>query len=72
LLVLLASLLMGVVVYFTAQLLAGYLSDAWLLVRVVSLCALVLTGMAVFAAFTQLSGGSDLLGMLKALTRRNT
>lgn len=72
LLVLLASLLMGIVVYYTALLLAGYLSDAWLLVRVVSLCALVLTGMAVFAAFTQLSGGSDLLGMLKALTRRNT
>ncbi|MEO9773671.1 murein biosynthesis integral membrane protein MurJ [Roseibium sp.] len=72
LLVLLASLLMGLIVHFAAQYLAPSLSDAWLLVRVASLCALVLTGMAVFALFTQLSGGSDLVGMVKALTRRNT
>lgn len=71
-LVLLASLLMGVVVYFAAQVLAPWLTDTWLLIRAASLVLLVLTGMIAFALFTQVSGGSDLLGMLKALTRRNT
>ncbi|WP_269584780.1 murein biosynthesis integral membrane protein MurJ [Roseibium sp. Sym1] len=71
-LVLLASLLMGVVVYFAARALAPWLTDTWLLIRAASLVLLVLTGMVTFALFTQLSGGSNLLGMLKALTRRNT
>jgi putative peptidoglycan lipid II flippase len=71
-LVFLASLLMGVTVYFAAQLLAPFLTDGWLVIRAASLVALVLTGMATFALFAQLSGGSDLVGMVKALTRRNT
>jgi len=72
LLVFLASLLMGVTVHFAALYLAPYLSDTWLLVRAASLVALVLIGMVTFAVFTQVSGGSNLLGMVKALTRRNT
>jgi len=71
-LVFLASLLMGAVVYFAAGVMAPWLTDTWLLVRAASLVLLVLLGMVTFALFTQLSGGSNLLGMVKALTRRNT
>lgn len=71
-LVFLASLLMGVTVHFAALYLAPYLSDGWLAIRAASLVVLVLVGMVTFAVFTQLSGGSNLLGMVKALTRRNT
>jgi putative peptidoglycan lipid II flippase len=71
-LVLLASLLMGAVLHFAADFMAPWLTASWLAVRAASLVGLVLTGMVTFAVFTQLSGGSDLLGMLKALTRRNT
>lgn len=72
LLVLLASALMGVSVHFAADLLAPYLSDGWLLVRAASLGLLVLVGIVTFALIAQLSGGADLLGMAKALRRRNT
>ncbi len=71
-LVLAASLLMGVAVHFAAVLLAPYLSDGWLLVRAASLALLVLIGIVAFALMTQLSGGADLLSMMKALRRRNT
>jgi len=71
-LVLLASLLMGGVIHYTAVLLAPYLSGGWLLMRIASLTVLVLSGMIVFAAFAQLSGGSDLIGLAKSLKRRNT
>ena len=71
-LVFLASLLMGVTVHFAALYLAPYLTDGWLAIRAASLVVLVLVGMVTFAVFTQLSGGSNLLGMVKALTRRNT
>ncbi|WP_420339381.1 murein biosynthesis integral membrane protein MurJ [Roseibium sp.] len=71
-LVLLASLLMGLVIHFTADALAPYLKDGWLLIRVASLGALVLIGIAVFALFAQISGGSDLVGLAKSLKRRNT
>ncbi|GAB2186368.1 murein biosynthesis integral membrane protein MurJ [Roseibium sp. LAB1] len=71
-LVVLASLLMGVAVYFAAIYMAPWLSAPWLAVRAASLVLLVLIGMVTFAMFTQLSGGSDLVGMLKALRRRNT
>lgn len=72
LLVLLASALMGVSVHFAADLLAPYLSDGWLLVRAASLGLLVLVGIVTFALIAQLSGGADVLGMAKALRRRNT
>ncbi|MBO6933083.1 MAG: lipid II flippase MurJ, partial [Roseibium sp.] len=71
-LVLIASLLMGVVIHFAALYLAPYLKDAWLLVRAGSLALLILTGLITFAIFAQISGGADLAGMTKALTRRNT
>ncbi|MCX2724754.1 murein biosynthesis integral membrane protein MurJ [Roseibium salinum] len=71
-LVLLASLAMGVSIYFAAGLLSAYLTDPLLAVRAASLVLLVLIGMVTFSIFTQLSGGADLTGMLKALTRRNT
>ncbi|MCV0424712.1 MAG: murein biosynthesis integral membrane protein MurJ [Roseibium sp.] len=71
-LVLLASLLMGMVIHFAALYLAPYLTDRWLAVRVASLAALVAIGILTFALFAQISGGANLLGMLKALTRRNT
>jgi len=71
-LVFLASLLMGAVLHFAALLLAPWLTDTWLAVRAAGLALLVVLGMAVFAVFTQISGGADLTGMLKALTRRNT
>lgn len=71
-LVLLASLVMGAALHFSAQFLSPWLTAPWLAVRAASLLGLVVVGMVTFAVFTQLSGGSDLLGMLKALTRRNT
>ena len=70
--VLFASILMGFVIHYCAELLAPYLRDHWLLIRVASLGALVLTGMVAFAAFAQLSGGSDLIGLAKSLRRSNT
>ncbi|KZM51253.1 murein biosynthesis integral membrane protein MurJ [Labrenzia sp. OB1] len=71
-LVLLASLFMGAILHFAALYLAPYLTDGWLIIRAASLALLILLGMVTFALFTQLSGGADLAGMLKALTRRNT
>lgn len=71
-LVLLASLWMGIVIHYAADYLAPYLTDGWLLVRAASLGLLVLIGMIAFGAFAQLSGGSDLIGLAKTLKRRNT
>ncbi|CTQ56928.1 putative peptidoglycan biosynthesis protein MurJ [Roseibium album] len=71
-LVLIASLLMGVTIHFAALYLAPYLTDTWLAIRAASLTLLILIGMVTFGAFAQLSGGADLVGMTKALTRRNT
>lgn len=71
-LVLIASLLMGLTIHFAALFLAPYLSDRWLIVRAASLAILVLTGIVTFMFFAQVSRGADLMGMLKALTRRNT
>lgn len=70
-LVLLASLIMGVVIHFAASALAPLLASHWLLVRISGLLALVLTGIVSFAVCAQVSGGADLLAMVKALTRRN-
>ena len=67
-----ASLLMGAAVHFAALYLAPYLAHGWLLIRVASLGALVLTGVVTFALAAQFSGGADLVGMVKALRRRNT
>ncbi|WP_428643575.1 murein biosynthesis integral membrane protein MurJ [Roseibium sp.] len=71
-LVLLASLVMGVALHFAAFYLAPYLGGGVLAVRVAALGLLVLTGIVTFGVVTQLSGGADLVGMAKTLTRRNT
>ncbi len=70
-LLLVASLLMGVVVYFGAEFLKPWLHAPRLVVRFFSLCLLVFVGMAGFAIFVQLTGASDLLGRLKTLMRRD-
>nr|WP_319384892.1 murein biosynthesis integral membrane protein MurJ [uncultured Roseibium sp.] len=71
-LVLVASLLMGVAIHFAAIVLEPSLRGTWLIVRAASLGLLVLTGVVTFAVFAQLSGGADLIGMFRTLTRRNT
>ncbi|MET1416330.1 murein biosynthesis integral membrane protein MurJ [Roseibium sp. HPY-6] len=72
LLVLVASLLMGLTIHFAALFLEPYLASGWLAVRAASLAALVITGIAAFVFFAQISGGADLVGMARTLTRRNT
>lgn len=71
-LVLVASLLMGVAIHFAAIVLEPSLRGSWLIVRAASLGLLVLTGVVTFAIFAQVSGGADLIGMFRTLTRRNT
>ncbi len=71
-LVLLASLLMGVVVHFAAVFLAPYLAHGWLAMRAFSLLVLVVTGILAFAAFAQVTGGTDFVSLGKTLIRRNT
>ncbi len=71
-LVLLASLVMGVVLHFAAIYLAPYLTGGTLALRMAGLGLLVLTGIVTFAVVAQLSGGADLVGMAKTLKRRNT
>ncbi|NVK34210.1 MAG: murein biosynthesis integral membrane protein MurJ [Rhodobacteraceae bacterium] len=68
--VLLASTLMGVVVHFASILMAPYLSDGWLLTRVVALGGLVLIGMLAFGLFAQITGGTDFMRHMRALKRR--
>ncbi len=71
-LVLIASVVMGIVIHYAAVLLAPYLSDGLLLVRIGGLGALVFTGIATFFVCAQLSGGADIRGLVRTLTRRNT
>lgn len=71
-LVLCASLLMGLVIHFAAVALAPYLSDGWLVIRAASLAVLVAAGISAFAVFAQITGGSDLISLAKSLKRGNT
>lgn len=71
-LVFLASVLMGVSLYFAAGFLEPYLTDGLLAVRTASLLLLVLTGAVVYGVCAQFSGGADLVRIAKALTRRNS
>lgn len=71
-LVLCASLLMGLVIHFAALALAPFLTDGWLVVRIAALAVLVTAGLAAFAIFAQVSGASDLIGHLKSLRNGNT
>ncbi|WP_208976237.1 murein biosynthesis integral membrane protein MurJ [Polycladidibacter stylochi] len=69
-LLLLASVLMGGVVYLLEGALATYLWQGVFAVRFAALMALVLVGVASFALFVQLSGAVDLLGHTKRIVRR--
>ncbi|MFD1697437.1 murein biosynthesis integral membrane protein MurJ [Roseibium aestuarii] len=69
---LVSSLLMGVVLEFSAQALAPWLADSALLLRLAALTALVLIGIVAYALLVQITGGSDLLAHVRALRRRNT
>jgi putative peptidoglycan lipid II flippase len=71
-LILIASLLMGVILHFSADALTDWLFGPPLLIRAAALAGLIGIGMATFAVFAQITGGSDLLGRLKALKRGNT
>ncbi len=71
-LILIASLLMGVILHFSADALSAWLFGPGLPIRAAALGALVLLGMVSFALIAQITGGSDLAGHLKALKRRNT
>ncbi|MEJ8475015.1 murein biosynthesis integral membrane protein MurJ [Roseibium algae] len=72
LLILGASVMMGVVLHYASIGLESWISASNLLSRIVGLGGLVLIGMAAFGVFAQLSGGSDLIAHAKALKRRNT
>jgi putative peptidoglycan lipid II flippase len=71
-LLLLASLVMGVAVYFAAWWLAPGLADRHILVRGLVLCALVGLGVAVFAAICQVAGVIDFRRVVGAVVRRRT
>lgn len=71
-LILIASLLMGAVLHYCALGLSPWITGNLLLVRIGALAALIGVGMSTFVIFAQISGGSDLLGHLKTLARRNT
>ncbi len=71
-LILLASALMGVAVHFASIFLSPWISGPHLAGRIAGLAVLVFIGMAVFALFAQITGGSNLIGHLKTLKRRNT
>jgi putative peptidoglycan lipid II flippase len=68
----LASLLMGVGLFFASIFLSPWLSDPRLVVQVVVIAALVAIGLALFALFSQLTGAVDLRRVLTGLRRRPT
>ena len=65
-----ASVLMGVSVYFGARLGADYLYHHLLVVRVAALGLLIAFGMAVFAALCQVTGAADFLSLARRVIRR--
>jgi len=67
-----ASLLMGVIVYFAAAAADPWLVDRHILVRALSLCGLVALGAAVFAAFCQVAGVIDFRRVVGAVLSRST
>ena len=66
----LAAVLMGVGLYVAAWLLAPYLADARLLVRVAIIGALVLIGLVLFLAFCQATGAVDFREIVRRLRAR--
>jgi hypothetical protein len=67
---LVASLIMGVVVWFAAAAAAPWLVDRHILVRGLALCGLVGLGVAIFAAFCQVAGVIDFRRVIKAVVFR--
>lgn len=72
LLILGASVLMGVVIHYGAEALAAYLTAPMLAVRFLALAVLVGLGMVAFAVLVQLTGAVDLVKWAKSLKQRNT
>ena len=71
-LIVVASLLMGVILHYSAVGLSAWLFGPTLPIRVAALAGLVGVGMASFAVFAQVTGASNLVGHVKSLKRRNT
>jgi len=69
-LMLVASLIMGVVVWFAAAAAAPWLVDRHILVRGLALCGLVGLGVAIFAAFCQVAGVIDFRRVIRAVVFR--
>ena len=69
-LLVLASVLMGGIVFAGYLLFASVFGQASLPVRAAALSALVVVGMVTFAVFVQVTGASDLLGYFKAALRK--
>lgn len=69
-LLLVASILMGAVLYGGALALAGPLAAPLLAMRIAALFVLVVVGMAAFALFVQLTGAVDLKGYMARGLRR--
>jgi putative peptidoglycan lipid II flippase len=64
-LLLLASLLMGAVLYFGGGLMESWLNDPSTLVRAAGLSAIVIAGMLIYAVFVQLTGAADFRHILR-------
>jgi putative peptidoglycan lipid II flippase len=71
-LILVASLLMGVILHFRPVGLKDWLFGPALPIRAAALAALLLVGMASFGLFAQVTAASNLIGHVKSLKRRNT
>ena len=66
----LAALLMGVCLVAGVRIVAGVLSDPSLALRAATLAAIVTAGVALYAAFCQLTGAADVFALAKAVRRR--
>jgi putative peptidoglycan lipid II flippase len=66
----LASVLMGVGLYFAAWALAPFLADSRLIVGAAVIAALVLFGVILFALFCQVTGAVDFRQIVTRLRRR--
>jgi putative peptidoglycan lipid II flippase len=64
-LLLLASVLMGAVLYFGGGLMDSWLNDPATLVRAVGLLIIVVAGMLIYAVFVQLTGAADFRQLLR-------
>jgi putative peptidoglycan lipid II flippase len=68
----LASILMGVGLFFASIFLSPWLTDPRLVVQVVVIGALVAIGVVLFVIFCQLTGAVDFRRVVTGLRRRTT